>query len=408
MTRARVPVPLTLFFSLAALAQEPARSERLYLGAGALVGSARVTALGGAYAGVAEGADGMATNLAVLAHRSPKLDRSWDYDFTLSWLNLPVSSTRASDLDNQGVRNDAERKSQIIAGLMFQYRRFGMGTYFRTSSQSYCATELCDPADFISIRLQRTALAGAFALDEDQLIIGLGIYAASAVFEYRGEDWQYTGAGLELDFLLRPKGQRFRLGASFKPQVVAGFSPKAGQVPSIAGRPIFSAAISPGILSLGAALRLGAGADNYNRLSPAAQRELPARLGAMETPLASSDTSAGRWLLSAQLDLIGPADNALSIHAFTSAFRDQTAPIGNAVYLAPRLGVEHDTIVGWLHTRLGTFLEPSAFPNGSPRPHITGGLELFLFHFLTDWSASASFDVAKRYADFGVSVGFWH
>jgi len=408
VTRARGAATLTWLISLAALGQEPARPERLYLGSGALVGSTRVTALGGAYAGIAEGADGMATNLAVLAHRSPKLDRSWDYDFTLSWLNLPVRSTRASDLENEGVRTDAERNSQVLAGLMLQYRRFGLGTYFRTSSQSYCATDPCSPSDLITIHLSRIALAGGLAVEKDQLIIGLGVYTADAVFEYQGEDWHYAGSGLELDFLFRPKGQRFRLGASVKPQVVAGFSPRTGQTASIAGRPIFSAVISPGTLSVGASVRFGAGAESYNRLSPAAQRELPARFGEAEARPAPSDIPAGRWLLSAQADLIAPAADALSIHAFTSAFRDQVNPVGNAIYVAPRLGLEHDTIVGWLRTRLGTFLEPSAFPSGSARPHATGGLELYLLHFLTDWSASASFDVAKRYADFGVSVGFWH
>ena len=68
---------------------------------------------------------------------------------------------------------------------------------------------------------------------------------------------------------------------------------------------------------------------------------------------------------------------------------------------------EHVTFPGRLRTRLGTFVEPSPFPDTSPRPHVTGGFELFLFNYLEAWALSASFDVARRYSNFGVSVGFW-
>jgi hypothetical protein len=60
-----------------------------------------------------------------------------------------------------------------------------------------------------------------------------------------------------------------------------------------------------------------------------------------------------------------------------------------------------------VRTRLGVFVEPSSFEGQVPRPHVTGGFELFLFRYWEDWAVSASFDVARRYANVGFSLGFW-
>ena len=60
-----------------------------------------------------------------------------------------------------------------------------------------------------------------------------------------------------------------------------------------------------------------------------------------------------------------------------------------------------------MRTRLGVFVEPSSFKDTLPRPHLTGGFEVFLFHYWEDWAVSASFDIARRYANVGLSLGFW-
>jgi len=113
----------------------------------------------------------------------------------------------------------------------------------------------------------------------------------------------------------------------------------------------------------------------------------------------------GRWLLTAQVDVVGGVENAVPVRSFTSLVAPQ--PVGESTKFQPRLGVEHEAWPGRLRTRLGAFLEPSPFRDTRPRPHVTGGFELFLFHYWEDWALSASFDVARRYSNFGVSVGFW-
>jgi len=386
---------------------EATRPERLYVNSGVLMGSSRVVALGGAYVGIAEGVAGFNSNLAALAHRSPKLDRDWDVGVTLSWLDLPLAKARGKDLDNDGLPDDAPETLQLLGGVLLQYRNFGLGFSLRNYQVGYCNTVHCDPKDLLRVSLLQTALAGAVALGRDEFILGLGIYSAQAVFTHQSEgNWRYGDTGLALDVLYRPQGRPYRLGVSVRPEVVGAWRRAAGQVPFLAGRQLYSAVVSPAVLSLGVSWRLGEGAERYNQLSPAARRQLLEGEHFSEIP--PEDTAeglAGRWLISAQADFISRTENAVSVHSFTAL--TEPTKVGASGMLQPRVGVEHETWPGRLRTRLGAFIEPSPFAEHLPRPHLTGGFELFLFRYWEDWALTASFDASRRYSNFGISVGFW-
>ncbi|HEX8822420.1 MAG TPA: hypothetical protein VF794_21010 [Archangium sp.] len=383
------------------------RPERLYVNSGVLMGSSRVVALGGAYVGIAEGVAGFNSNLAALAHRSPNLDRDWDVGVTLSWLDLPLAKAKGKDLDNDGLADDAPETLQVLGGVLLQYRNFGLGFSLRNYQVGYCNTVHCDPKDLLRVSLLQTALAGAVALGHDEFILGFGIYSAQAVFSHQAEGaWRYGDTGLALDVLYRPLGRPYRLGVSVRPEVVGAWRREAGQVPFLAGRQLYSAVVSPAVLSLGVSWRLGEGAERYNRLSPAARRQMLEGEHFTELPPEDEKTGlAGRWLLSAQADFISRAENAVSVHSFTAL--TEPTKVGAAGMLQPRVGVEHETWPGRLRTRLGAFIEPSPFADHLPRPHLTGGFELFLFRYWEDWALTASFDASRRYSNFGVSVGFW-
>jgi hypothetical protein len=81
--------------------------------------------------------------------------------------------------------------------------------------------------------------------------------------------------------------------------------------------------------------------------------------------------------------------------------------VGDSALVQPRAGVEYEPFLGRLRLRMGAFIEPSPFEGRPARPHLTGGFELFLFHYLDAWAVTASFDLSRRYSDFGISVGFW-
>lgn len=380
------------------------------MGQGILVGSPRVVALGGAYTAVAEGAAGFASNLAALAHRAPHLERRWDLGVAFSWTDIPLTDPQPRDLDNDGRRDQAQSSTQFLVGLLLQYQRFGVGTSLRSTHQSFCSSSSeCAPQEQLHARLRHTALAGAMALGREELIIGAGLYVADATFEHRAEQWRYSGTGFQVDALYRPHGLPLRVGLSLKPEVTGAWDREPQQPALIAGRRVSSAIVSPGAVSFGIAFRFGEGAEHFNRLSPAARADLEQRFGADALPPPTPvDAPNGRWLLSLQADLIGRTEDAIAVTSLTAP-QPQGAPepVGRSALLAPRVGVEHETLPGRLRTRLGTFLEPSAFARALPRPHVTGGAELFLFHYFDAWAVSASFDVAKRYGYFGLSFGVW-
>jgi hypothetical protein len=412
-------VVVVVLVAAGALAQETSpqpRPERLYLPAsGVLLGSTRVIGLGGAYVGVAEGVAGFSANLAALAHRAPHLDRPWDVGFTLSYLDVPFVSPKSRDLDNDGVRDEAVGTSQFLGGLMLQYKRFGIGWHFRWTVLDYCALSglpECPRGETIGVSLTNNALAGAVALGRDDFIAAIGLYTANASFTHHGGGRDYGGAGLEIDVLYRPHGLNYRVGMSVKPQVVAIYRPKPNDVVTIADRQIYSGMVSPAVASLGGSMRFGEGSGNYNRLSPAARRDVLDRFGeAWAPPETPADAAAGEWLLTGQVDYISATENTVPISSFidveVATFARDPEVIGQHGYLVPHLGVEHETISNRLRTRMGLFVEPSPYTDRSPRPHITGGLDLFLFEYWDKWALTLCFDFARLYYNVGVSVGFW-
>lgn len=384
--------------------------QHLYLNPAVLIGSNRIVSLGGAYVAIAEGTSSFTSNLAALAHRAPRLERSWDVGVTVSLLDLPLSAPRDRDLDNDGVADRNESSAQFLAGLMLQLRQYGLGAYVRGSGTTVCLNASCDRDNQLDVTLNTSALAAAMALDRDQFIIAFGLYAASATFTFQGEQRRYAGTGVSFDLLYRPEARPYRIGVSVKPQVIGSYLPEEGAPPLIAGRRLFSALASPAVLSMGYSLKFGKGSENFNRLSPIAHAEVVQEVEqtASSRPAPPSlplEAPMGSLLLSFQVDLLSPVDNAVALPVFTEGVAPER--IGNAMYLVPRFGAEHDTLPGRLRLRAGTYIEPSPFPGRPPRPHLTGGLEVFVLRYWEDWAVSASVDVASRYYNVGFSLGFW-
>jgi hypothetical protein len=117
------------------------------------------------------------------------------------------------------------------------------------------------------------------------------------------------------------------------------------------------------------------------------------------------DAPVGTFLVSGQVDFISSVERAVALRSVAS-FSEPEA-VGSTVLLQPRIGAEHDTWPGRVRTRLGVFVETSPFEGQVPRPHLTGGFEVFLFRDLEDWAFSAAFDLSRRYTNVGFSVGFW-
>ena len=106
-----------------ALGQSPPNllPQRMYVEPGALLGSTRMVALGGAYVAVAEGADGMSANLAAITQHPPDLQRPWDVDGILSWNNIGFGRPGQVDPDNSGTASGAHNTTQLLGAARVQF-----------------------------------------------------------------------------------------------------------------------------------------------------------------------------------------------------------------------------------------------------------------------------------------------
>ncbi len=390
-----------MLLSLPAPAQDTPRPGRMYLSPGLLLGSTRLVGLGGAYVGIAEGSSSFTSNLAAIAHRKPSLAAPWTVDLALSYLDLPLGNPEALDLDNDGAPDQARAARQLVSGLFVQIGGAGLGGYHRTSLSRFCLSETCGADGEVSVTLSTSAIAAAVALGHDELLLAMGLFASTGEFEAGPARWSYGNFGVSFDALYRPVDRNFRIGLSLKPQIVG---PLTSELRRLGTALPFRSLASPFVFSLGGSMRLGEGSERYNRLSIAKLRELGVVGEGWDTPL-PWDSTAGAWLLSAQVEVIAQLEGAVPIRAFLEPGPPRL--IAQRTQLAPRAGVEHESWPGRLRTRLGSYLEPSPFEDRLHRLHLTGGFEVFLFRYLEDWALSLSFDVASRYSDLGISIGFW-
>jgi hypothetical protein len=110
--------------------------------------------------------------------------------------------------------------------------------------------------------------------------------------------------------------------------------------------------------------------------------------------------------------ITGISSGAISLEGFTT----QTAePVGRHVSLSPRVGIESEPIRNWLAARVGSYLEPSRFEQGTARQHFTFGGDIRLFPFSPwgifgdqIWRVTVAADLAPRYQNFGIGIGAWH
>jgi hypothetical protein len=108
--------------------------------------------------------------------------------------------------------------------------------------------------------------------------------------------------------------------------------------------------------------------------------------------------------------LIGAVDNGYGMEAFAAK---QLQVSGRNVSATPRLGLESEVIRGWLRLRAGSYLEASRFPETTARLHGTAGFEVRVFAFRLGGherrvAISAASDLAARYKNLALAVGFWN
>jgi hypothetical protein len=365
---------------------------------GNALGSLQMVGMGGAAVALVQGSAGMSVNPAAVGVRSPTSTGDWDWDVHLDWLNPGLGTDR----DNNGI-DDVADDSITLSPLFYfggalMYRQFSLGVAVTTSTITSETGGVDLEQDLIQAQVHLAA-----SLWRDQLVAGAGIRAGSFSLQNPALDsddatlFSINATSLEAGAVWKPADLDLRVGAA----VTFPASDTETGVENCDPDDCFGLILPerlevPWAVVAGVGLRFLA-AERWNR-------KVPGKKWLDEKYL----------LVAADVVVTGSVDDGHGIEAFS---RNQLQVSGDRAVVSVRAGVEYEWIPGRLRLRGGSYYEPGRFrdPAGEViggRPHLTSGLDVRFWQFkLWRWRyrlrASLIFDVASRYANGGLSVGFW-
>ena len=408
---------------------------------GIVLAPTRVTSMGGAYAGYAEGTAGLVANAASPAIRGPFSLTWFDWDIDASF-SIPLNLFGNDDFDNSG-ELDADYTDFIyLAGAgQLQVGPFGAG--FFGDLQRY-SLQFPPEQSRTFVTVGRYHLLVAWRFFGNQLAVGAGARALTLSLSPPEAEITVFGVAPEVGFLIRPDWTPFRFGATYRHAVDAGTSIGTGE--SVDAQGLRRAGnlvlprevVLPWEIELGLALQVGARPINPEWMDPddheaelesffaerkqARQQEIdrklasiapgPAREALREELEAERDREEDRdaralamrrerlrderriraqsWprealLLTADLLVTGPVENAIGLERFLA--QGQQAPAaacrivasGEGVDLSPRFGIEVEPFPRWVHTRFGSYYEPQRYTFETPECDARSGRQHFTF-----------------------------
>ncbi len=415
---------------------------RIDLFQGPVLGGARVTGLGGAFAPIAEGVMGFQSNSAAPAVR-PLWSRGWfDYDWDLG-VTFPNTLSQ-TDFDNNG--SVGFRYSNFIfftAGLNLQFGNWGVGVAAQFQQYELGNPGPNQPAMRLGLQRYNALLARSFF--DGQLSVGAGLrvvaLSLSATQEGKSDRTLFStsSAGYEAGAIFAPLAipMRFALTARSFMEPGAVANSDAVQTDPITGQKYVDfkerlylpkSVELPWEVEAGVALQLGrplnqlwvnphhppdeyleeVKLDDGGTMRVLDKKKLDARLRARYNALPRR-----KLLISASVIVFGPVRDAIGIESFLVQRVERSGVRPN---VSPRLGLEAEPWPNAVQMRLGSYLEPTRFARGAQRIHGTLGLEARVFRWNvfglvdddTPWRVGAYGDVARDYFGWGVTAGIWY
>jgi hypothetical protein len=351
------------------------------------LGSPRLIAMSGAIDAVAEGAAGLYTNPASPAVRPETTTDKFAWNV---YFNSYVAANGQDSNDNGQLVTDVRRSLLGAVGLLLQYGQWGLsldGGYTAHEIAAQAGGGLGVRSLIGHVGLARTFLDQAVAAGIGVRVGGLNVYTLSTNPQSL---FTRLGASPDAGVVWMPKGSDFRVAAS-------------------GGLPLYTAPIqfncdpnncSGYILPTDAIVPWDATFGGARRFGPTPWNER-----------VEGDYRDERQLTVAlEASLMGAVDNGYGMEAFAAK---QLQVSGRKVSVTPRLGLEGEIIPGRLRLRAGSYLEASRFPETSARLHGTGGGQVRVVSFRLgghERRVALSFagDIAARYKNLGVSIGFWN
>lgn len=430
---------------LAAPAQAQLSSNRysIDLFTSPVLGPGRIVGMGGAHLAIASGIDGATYNPVGYAERLEKEIDFFAFDITAGlWLG---GLFRRNDFDNNGRAGLSSTDTiQVTLGTRYQFAQFGTGV--TALARRYTLRDLYGKSSS-DLTLVTIRAGGGYAFLDGGLVVGGGMvftaFDLSPVNSNRSLV-EFRGYGAEVGTLIRPKHQRYRIGATFHTPISSRprddkSTPGDDGLKRAEGLVVPESFDVPWDLGVGFAYQFGERRSNVPwRNTRELRRELRRQIlsGSYQPPATHGeseyatlpqdiekavDTAVENYregqrrlrrnqprryvLVAADLLVYGRTPRGQSISAFLLQNPERS---GAKNSYSVRVGMESEVWQDRMKVRVGSYLEPSRVNRKFYRPHGTLGFEMRLFDFWR-WSArgTATIDVAPRYFNWGLAFGLW-
>jgi len=409
---------------------------------GLQIGSIRTTTMGGAYAAIAERAQGIMYNPAAVGQRVWYTKHLFDYDLGYAYLKPGLLFREDTDIDNDGDRSF--NYSSYVAGVVYGALRVGKvggGGLVRLQRFVLAAEEGLK----MPVVLGHTDFAGGFNVLDDFIVIGAGLRFVFMDVKARGAKVErsnaltYMSTGLIAGVLLRFKKVPLRIGlgaalplprtqTAWTEGVTSCIKPDGSELSKVGVQDACGEGglIIPDGISFPWSIRLGfayaIGKLKWNESWQYAPRQyeysnkVPTKNGdyrwspwRSQYQMKRSDIDRRYVLFSLDIEIVGGVKNGIGLEGFLD--QEWKRSTGSPT-VSIHGGVESEVVGDWLVLRLGAYAEPSRFKRLGFRGHGTFGFDLKLLSLCWGSSqvtlrGSAGIDMAAGYFNTGFSIGFW-
>jgi hypothetical protein len=349
---------------------------------GVAIGNTTMIGMGGAGAANVIGTAGVLLNPSAIAVRPTTDLDPWSLDYHLDLL----TSRYSSDYDNNGEVADG---GASLATL-------GFGGRYHDWAMAVTATVQSTPVAGSSPELNAQALRARLAIAKwiPELDIAVGGGLQSATFELGPSEgdalFSMSGVGIIAGATWLPRDQSYRLAAAIDGVIDGGEVKPDGCDPSSCNGYILPDHVrAPWRIVAGGAYRMADSAWNQRLAGPwRDERSL---------------------IVAADIVATGGITSGYGLEAFGQHGLQRS---GRHAAFSLRGGVEYEWLPGRLRVRAGTYWEPGRFDDVGGRRHTTFGADLRVLQFHL-WGPrrgrlSLTSDVATRYRNVALSIGFWH
>ena len=353
---------------------------------GTAIGDVRMVGMGGTGLALIPGSAGTLLNASAPAVRLTTDNDPWTWDWHVDYLNGQYSS----DFDNNGVALDKASGAQLVTGGL----GVRVGKWAGNLTLSIQSAPI-DDLDLLKAQNVRARFALARWFPNLDASFGVGVQSiAFRILDGEQEMFNISGAGLIAGATWLPRMENYRVAAALETPIIGG--------------EVSTEACDPSACMLGTSTYI-----LPNQVEASARAGVGGAYRWAETawnqqvhPLYRDERAV---TAAVDLWLTGSSKNGYGIEKFAVQELQRS---GRHANVGARAGVEVEAIPGRLRLRAGTYWEPERFSGVGGRLHGTFGIEGRVFEFqlwgLRRGRVGITTDIAARYRNLALSIGFWH